>query len=212
MATMTNKYAGVVFDTLKFDMGLKARQFLIQKIKLRHGPPVFGPAFTCQGQYGSDTSNDHIRIEMLEHMYPGCIQVIATGGATDVAVYGDISARLAANFGAFGCVIGGKTRDIDLMPENFAIACTGLSPVDAYGVWHIKDYQTPVFIHTIEINPGDYVFADQHGTMVVPRNRLGEFNRHVAERMGSEAALRKLLIHNISFERIKDLYERSTRW
>src|SRR4051794_21596717 len=99
-------YAGVVYDVLRFDLNLKGPFVLCEQVKPAWGfkQVLFGPAFTCKSEIVTDPAHldDTVRIKMFKSFYPGCVQVIASGGFHKVAQFGDISAKLATKFGCVG--------------------------------------------------------------------------------------------------------------
>lgn len=172
-------YAGLVYDAMQFDLRT-SRPFVVHH-SIRPAWPagqqvMCGPAFTCRGEAVRDPEHirDLVRIEMFRAFIPGCVQVIDTGGDDRVAHFGDISGRLAREHGAVGALIDGFTRDVRLLErDGFPVFCRGVQPVDAYGRWQIVETQRAVYLPgadgRVRIEPGDWVFADADGAMVIPR-------------------------------------------
>ena len=193
-------YAGVVYDALRFDLELGA-PFVVHHA-LRAAWPigqrvVAGPAFTCRGERVASAAEirDHVRLQMFRHFTPGCVQVIDTGGDATVAHFGDISGRLAREHGARGVVIDGFTRDVRLLEADaFPVFCRGVQPIDAYGRWQLVEYQGPVHLDGIEgrvrVHPGDWVFADADGVLVIPAARAEETCVRAEARLAQENAVR----------------------
>ena len=193
-------YAGVVYDALRFDLEL-AEPFVVHHAIRSVWPigqrVVCGPAFTCRGERVANEGQirDHVRIRMFRHFTPGCVQVIDTGGDASVAHFGDISGRLAREFGAVGAVIDGFTRDVRLLEHDaFPVFCRGVQPIDAYGRWQIVEYQGPVSLDGIEgrvrVLPGDWVFADADGVLVIPGARAEETCVRAEARLVQESQVR----------------------
>jgi len=193
-------YAGLIYDTMQFDLRL-ARPFVVHH-SLRAAWPigqqvVCGPAFTCRGEPVRHESQvrDLVRIEMFRSFTPGCVQVIDTGADDRVAHFGDISGRLAREHGAVGAVIDGFTRDVRLLErDGFPVFCRGVQPVDAFGRWQIVETQRPVQLvgseGRVEVVPGDWVFADADGVLVMPLAHVEEICRLAEARAVQEDAVR----------------------
>lgn len=207
-------YAGVVYDTMYFDMDL--RNFTpgtTIKPLGRHAPrPLVGPAFTCVGQHLADDKllDDSVRLTMLQEMTPGCVQVIDGGDDLSVAHYGDISARLARKAGAVGAVIRGHTRDARMIRQiKFPVYCLGVTPVDAYGRWQIRAWQKPIWLSpTVRAQPNDIIFADNDGVLVIPHAKAEQICIHAEARAVIEDKIRADL-EELTPEA---LYSRHGRW
>jgi regulator of RNase E activity RraA len=212
-------YLGVVYDALRFDLRFD-RAFVVHRVLKPLGPlpggSLFGAAFTCRGQrvLEADQIDDTVRIRMFRGFTPGCVQVIDTGGDDSVAHFGDISGKLARRFGARGAVIDGYTRDARILADDqFPVICRGTQPTDAYGRWQIVEYGAPITLPgaegTVAVRPGDWVFADADGVIVIPRE-LGETVCGLAEaRVAREDQVRRELG---ATEDVQELYDRIGRW
>jgi len=56
---------------------------------------------------------------------------------------------------------------------GFPTFCRFRNPVEAFGRFMAVDYQVPIYINGIDgqmvVNPGDYVFGDNDGVVLVPK-------------------------------------------
>lgn len=151
---------------------------------------------------------------MFKAFYKGCIQVISSGGYTDVAQFGDISGKLAKKFGANGVVLDGPTRDIKLIKaDKFPIFALGVQPIDAYSKWQITEFEVPITMPGIDgivtINPGDFIFADSDSVIVIPQNLIDNVLYFAKLRLERENLVRKELLIT---DDIQDLYDKVGRW
>jgi len=213
-------YLGVVYDALRFDLNEREPFVVHRAIKpiypLRAGEFVFGPAFTCRGERVLDPAHldDAVRIRMFQRFTPGCVQVIDAGGDDSVAHFGDISGKLARKFGAVGAVIDGYSRDARIIEEDrFPVFCRGTQPTDAYGRWQIVGYETTVSLAgpegRVRVAPGDYVYGDPDGVLVIRADRVEEVCRLAEARVGREDLVRRELAETTD---IQGLYDRVGRW
>jgi regulator of RNase E activity RraA len=197
-------YAGVIFDAMYHDLGV-SRPFVLDRAvkpgwKLDPHQILFGHAFTCKGQrvlHASDV-DESVRLRMFQDFTEGCVQVIDTDGDDSVAHFGDISGRIARKFGCRGAVIDGNVRDIRLLEEDqFPIFCRGIQPIDAYGKWQITEYQTIIHMRgiqgTVEVAPGDFLFADLDGVLVIPESLIEQVCSHAEKRLEIEVNVRNRL-------------------
>jgi regulator of RNase E activity RraA len=168
-------YTGLVSDALEaLDYHHQCMQSGIYP--LTHTMKVAGPAFTAHGI--STPSRDHkvhdIRLAMFDSMVEGCVQIRDTQGDLSCGQFGEISATAAKSAGCVGAVIDGSTRDSNyLIDMGFPTFCRFRNPVEAFGRFMIVDYQIPIYVQGMSgkllVNPGDYIFGDNDGVVVVPQ-------------------------------------------
>jgi regulator of RNase E activity RraA len=208
-------YSGVIYDTMYYDIKWDQPFTLHQAIKPAWNIPypIFGHAFTVRGhvEYHEKDINDTLRIEMLKKMTPGCIQVMDTNSNYDIALFGDISGKLAKKFGCIGAVIDGNTRDLSIIEKDgFPVFCRSAQPDNAYGIWGIKEYQCPISMSGIHgrvtIRPDDYIFGDPDGIIVIP-NHLAHYVCQLAEkRVIKEDIIRKRIDETDDIQKLYDEY------
>ena len=169
-------YAGLVYDACEH-LGLKGRAMAGGIYPLVHTMKVAGPAFTARAitTPSRERKVHDIRLAMMKSMTAGCIQVRDVQGDTSCGQFGEISATAARAAGCAGAVIDGSTRDSNyLIDMGFPTFCRFRSPVEAFGRLMVVDYQIPIYVRGIDgllaINPGDYIFGDNDGVVVVPKD------------------------------------------
>ena len=150
-------YAGVIYDTMVFDLKIKKNFMLRKEVKpcWNFSEVLFGPAFTCKGEKVLDQEHidDTVRLKMFQKFYDGCVQVISSGGYREVAEFGDISGKIARKFGAVGAVVDAPTRDVKLIEQDsFMLFSDGVQCTDAYGKWQITEFEVPVIMPGIHGN------------------------------------------------------------
>ena len=211
-------YSGIIYDTMIHDIKWHAPFVLSSKIKpaWNMGKPLFGHAFTVLGhiEYRKEDIDDTKRIKMLYEMTPGCIQIMDTNANYSIALFGDISAKLARKFGCAGAVIDGNTRDLGIIEEDqFPLFCRGSQPDDAYGIWGIKKWQVPIQIDGIhgrvEIMPNDYIFGDKDGVIVIPRDIINDVCELAEKRAEKENVIRKKIDET---DNILEIYNEFGAW
>ena len=211
-------YSGVIYDTMTFDLKVK-KNFLVRKeVKpcWSFTEVLFGPAFTCKGERVLDMEHidDTVRLKMFQEFYDGCVQVIASGGYRDVAEFGDISGKIARKFGAVGAVVDAPTRDVKLIEQDgFMLFSDGVQCTDAYGKWQITEFEVPIVmpgIHgLVEINPGDYIFGDPDGVIVIPISIVNEVLEGAEKRLERENLVRQEIYNTND---ILELNNKVGRW
>jgi 4-hydroxy-4-methyl-2-oxoglutarate aldolase len=167
-------YTGLIYDAMEH-FGLPGRALASGIYPLLHTMKVAGPAFTvhCISTPSRDEKIHNIRLGMMQSMTEGCIQIRDTQSDISCGQFGEISATAAKAAGCVGAVIDGSTRDSNyLIDMNFPTFCRFRSPVEAFGRFMAVDYQIPIYVSGIDgkiiVNPGDYVFGDNDGVVIVP--------------------------------------------
>jgi regulator of RNase E activity RraA len=170
-------YGGLIYDVLEhFDFPNQAVSHhltaLAQDMKLA------GPAFTVKGTMSceKDESRRYKRLAMIKEMRYPCVEVRDAGTPFNVAIYGELSATTAQAYGAVGALVDGGIRDSNhLIRMGFPVFARYRNSVEAFGRWMMLDYQVPIRIHgeltdSILVNPGDFIFGDLDGVMVIPKD------------------------------------------
>jgi regulator of RNase E activity RraA len=173
-------YSGLVYDACEH-LGMTGRAMQSGIYPLLHTMKLAGPAFTvhCISTPSRDADLHNIRLGMLKSMTPGVIQIRDTQNNTSCGQFGEISATAARAAGCVGAVIDGSTRDSNyLINMGFPTFCRFRSPVEAFGRFMAVDYQVPIFVSGVDgqmaVYPGDYVFGDNDGVVIVPKDRTLE--------------------------------------
>jgi 4-hydroxy-4-methyl-2-oxoglutarate aldolase len=169
-------YTAAVYDVLAMEFGIHGRAMDSGIYPLLHTMKLAGPAFTvfAVATPSQDEYIHNMRVGMLESMTPGCIQVRSTNHEKRSGQFGEISATAASAHGCVGAVVDGSTRDSNfLIDMGFPTFCRFRNPVEAFGRLMAIDYQVPIIVDGIDgnlvVNPGDFVFGDNDGVVIVPK-------------------------------------------
>src|ERR1700760_2599355 len=110
-----------------------------------------------------------MEIAALDSILPGEVVVVSTAGSVQNAPWGELLSTAARARGARGAVIDGLVRDVKKIDElGFPVFARGIKPVDSKGRGLVLDYNVPVECGGVIVNPGDLVFADYDGVVVIP--------------------------------------------
>lgn len=170
-------YGALIFDVLDH-MGYPNQAASHQLTPLSPEMKLAGPAFTVKGTSTTvkDESKRYKRLAMINQMTSPCIEVRDAGTPFNVALYGELSATSARAHGAAGALIDGGVRDCrHLIEMGFPTFSRYRNPVEAFGRWMMIDYQVPIRIHgelseSIVVSPGDFIFGDLDGVVVIPKD------------------------------------------
>lgn len=169
-------YAGAVFDVLE-ELGYPNQAASHELVALSPGMKLAAPAFTVKGTLTAerDTAGRNQRMKMVCSMNYPCVEVRDRGTPFNVAIYGELSATTARAHGAVGALIDGGTRDSShLIAMGFPVFARYRCPVEAFGRYTLVKSQVPIRIagelaETIIVNPGDFIFGEEDGVVVIPK-------------------------------------------
>ncbi len=105
----------------------------------------------------------------------------------DSAYFGNLNAGLASRAGSVGAVINGLTRDVNAVRNlDFPVFSHGhyCSDIKYRGV--VRSMNKPVLIGEVRVANGDYVFGDEDGIVVVPREKWSEVKAAVLQGIDKE--------------------------
>src|SRR3974377_1945371 len=169
-------YAGLLFDVLEH-LGYANQALSHEIMPISPERKLSGPAFTFKGTTTAvkDESVRFRRLNALKEMKHPCIEVRDLTSPFNVALYGELSATSAAAHGAVGALMDGGTRDSGmLISMGFPVFARYRSPVEAFGRVMTLAHNVPILMsgelsQTVVVNPGDFIFGDIDGVIVVPK-------------------------------------------
>jgi regulator of RNase E activity RraA len=129
--------------------------------------------------------------EALDQLEPGEIYV-ASGGDMRCAYWGELLTATARTRGAVGAVINGFHRDTpQMLAQNWPVFSRGRYAQDSSVRTKVVDFRCPLEIGGVWIEPGDLVFGDLDGVVIVPRKHEKEVIAKSLEKARGEKLVRK---------------------
>lgn len=163
-------YTGVLCDMLD-TIGYN-HQYLPREIQSLRATDVMAgrayPTIICD-VYGEQENPLGKLPEAVDHILEDEIYIV-TGGDRRCSYFGEImTATLRAHKG-IGAVIDGYMRDTrQVLEQNFPVFCIGRNAQGSIYRNQVIAYRVPVEIGNIKINPGDLIFGDIDGVVVIPK-------------------------------------------
>jgi 4-hydroxy-4-methyl-2-oxoglutarate aldolase len=198
-------YTPAVCDVL--DSYELRHQFVHHSIRpLDHTLMIAGPAFTIVGM--SNSTRDHSKRmgpRVIDSFVPHVVACYDTMGDEETGVWGELWSAGAARRGCVGAVVDGGIRDTAYIRRSrFPIFRKYTIPGDAVGRFNIVDFGCPVSIGGVRVNAGDYVFGDEDGIVVIPRELTLDVLQKAEEVCNKEDRIRDAIQENTS---LAELYK-----
>jgi 4-hydroxy-4-methyl-2-oxoglutarate aldolase len=131
-----------------------------------------------------------LMFEALDDLRPNEVYV-ATGGSSAYALWGELMSTRALHLRAAGAVLNGYSRDTHgILRLNFPTFSLGRYAVDQRPRGKVVDYRCPVEIGGVRIAPGDIVFGDLDGVVVVPQAVEAEAIERALAKVAAENKVR----------------------
>jgi 4-hydroxy-4-methyl-2-oxoglutarate aldolase len=167
-------YTAVVSDSLD-QLGVRS-QAMREYLRPLHAQCTFAGwarTISCADVYHIPSDPYSLEIEAIDSLMPGEVAVIGTGKSTRNAPWGELLSTAAKARGARGAVVDGLVRDVGKIEElGFPVFAAGIKPVDSMGRGIVTAYNVPVECGEVLVHPGDFVFGDRDGVVVVPRGMV----------------------------------------
>jgi 4-hydroxy-4-methyl-2-oxoglutarate aldolase len=146
------------------------------------GRVLFGPAVTISYHPSCSAALDPERYNLGNLFYQavgddpaGKVVVLASNGYTDASMGGGTKLMRLQQHGCAGVLTDGRLRDFDELAQyDFAAYCSG--EATRWGGDQVTPFQAnvPVVISRVGVMPGQYVFADASGGVVLPDGQIYE--------------------------------------
>lgn len=185
-------YTGVVSGALD-GMGYRNQGLPPRIVAMSPGLKIAGPAFTGRGEPTDDTTDDDSlrRLAMLESVPHGSVSVWDCGGHQQSAHWGEIMARAVAERGCVGAVVDGGLRDSDFVSDlGFPVFCAFRSVSSSVGRWNIVEWNQEITVGHTRVCPGDWVFGDVDGVVVIPAELVEDVLAEAERREAVESEMR----------------------
>jgi len=131
-----------------------------------------------------------LMLEALDNLQANEVYV-CTGAAPAYATFGELMATRARQLGAAGAVLNGYSRDSrGIVNLGFPTFSLGRFAQDQRPRGRVVAFRTTVQMGKTTISPGDMVFGDLDGVVVVPRAMEHDVVRQAMERVSREDLVR----------------------
>jgi len=135
-----------------------------------------------------------LEMELLDDTRRGQIIVAQCDAEKMSAFWGGLLTNAAVGHGAHGVIMDGGARDYEEIVElGFPVFSAGLIPYDSLGRMDGRDIDIPVTCGGVGVSPGDLVYGDVNGVVVVPSDAADEVINRAWEKVQGESKVREEL-------------------
>jgi len=147
-----------------------------------------------------------LEIQLIDDLQPGEVPVFACGASGRIAPWGELLSTAAHARGAAGAVMDGLTRDVRAIRAlKFPVFAAGIGPLDSKGRGKVVAIDVPVEVAGARIEPGDLIFGDADGVVVVPKAAEVQVISAALAKVQGENATREALSRG---EKLADVFRR----
>jgi regulator of RNase E activity RraA len=188
-------FSSVIMDTLD-SLGSRV-QCMDPRIRpLVPSMRAWGEAVTARFIAVRDTPKTPygLEIQVVDDLREGQILVSQCDAEELSAAWGGLLTTAARSRKARGIVTDGGARDYaEIVELGFPTFCRGLTPYDSLGRMDVVETNVGIRCGGIAVRPGDLIFADVDGTVVVPQEMVEETISKAWEKVNGEGKVRAAL-------------------
>jgi regulator of RNase E activity RraA len=172
-------YTGLISDVLDDKFGCRNQRYIMDyHIRpLYSGAVVVGRAATalCAPIFKEVEDPYKMQLDFVDSLQSGDVVVASQNGVMTAGLWGGLLSTAAKQRGALGAVIDGITRDTrDIKRLKFPVFVKGIAPGDSKGRLEIMNFNEPIQCGGVWVDPGDIVFGDDDGVVVIPGDIFAE--------------------------------------
>jgi regulator of RNase E activity RraA len=136
--------------------------------------------------------------QALDQLEPGEIY-IGTGCPLNCAAWGELLTAAAKYRKANGAVLNGFHRDTArVLEQDWPVFSLGAYAQDSAPRMTIREYRCKIEISDVAINPGDLIFGDQEGVLVIPKGIEKDVTPQALEKSRGEKLVRRSIEKGMS--------------
>lgn len=222
-------YGGSVSDSLN-SLGVRDTVFADRFRPLRQGMQLIGRALpiklhslveprapeeqkVLEARWEAEGGHPQKRMmRTVEAMEDGSVLCFDCGGDMQPAHFGEMSCQLAYSHGCRGMLLAGNCRDTQyvLKMPDFPLFSFGTRP-NAFGGWVITEVNASIYLpghlsHYVRVRPGDFIFGDNDGVQLIPRELVDEVLLRVEAIYEKENKEREQIAAGMSVDEVYRVY------
>ena len=142
--------------------------------------------------YHDDPDTYEKELQAVDECGEDSVMICAAGGSLHSALWGELLSTASRNSGCVGAIVDGATRDVAKIREmEFPVFARGTSVYDSLNRQRVIEVDVIVEIAGVRFCPGDLVFADIDGVVVVPQEVEQEAIQRAWDKVHTENQIRE---------------------
>lgn len=181
-------YSAVVCDALD-GLGFRRQSPRVQLRPLTADGLLVGRCKTTlwADMFHTDPRPYELELQAVDDCQGDDVLIAAAGGSMHSGIWGELLSTAARNSGCVGAIVDGAVRDVPKMRQmQFPVFALGTCIYDSQDRQRVIDVDVPVEINGVRFAPGDLVFADIDGVVVVPQEIEAEAIRRAWGKVHAE--------------------------
>ena len=148
-----------------------------------------------------------LELDLMDSLKLGDAVIHSTDYGGTNAPWGELMSTIAKLRGAVGTVCDSQVRDcVRIIDMGFSVYYSGIRPLDSKGRARIMDFDVPVSCGEVLVHPGELVFADFDGVVVIPKIVENDVLRLAQEKAGKENSSREELLTGKTLKEVYATY------
>jgi 4-hydroxy-4-methyl-2-oxoglutarate aldolase len=149
-----------------------------------------------------------LEIDAMDSLTAGDVVVHSTDYGGTNAPWGELMSTLSKQKSVAGCVCDSQIRDcIKIIELGFPVFYAGIRPLDSKGRARVMAYDVPVCCGEVLVYPGDIVFADFDGVVVIPQSVEEDVFEKAKDKVHRENLSRNELQQGKTLREVYDKYK-----
>lgn len=188
-------FAAVVSDVLDA-MGYSHQS---PRIQLRPLTGIAKLVGRCRTTLWADIAHEDphtydLELKAVDSCQPGDVLIAAANGSMRSGIWGELLSTAARNAGCVGAIVDGAVRDVPQMTQmGFGVVARGTCVYDSMNRQKVIAVDVPVEMDGVRFSPGDLVFADIDGVVVVPQEVEQQVIEQALQKVHSESEVRQAI-------------------
>ncbi len=195
-------------DSLNIDGALLGLKPIVGNVKM------CGYAFTVKyAQYQVKPLEAHGAANYIDDVPAGSVIVVDNAGSDNATTWGDILTRVALNKHINGTVVNGAVRDIEfIIQSKYPLFTKHIYMRSGKNRVYLENTMCNVTINQVVIKPGDIIFGDMNGVLVVPVEYAKEVLNRAYNIKQTEEKIIQAVTDGMALSEARTLYRYDKPW
>lgn len=200
--TLANDLTTAVVGDILDQMGLHDQFLPVGMVPLLPNSKIVGRAMPVLQEDRPTPTNKTddkpfgLLFEALDDLKEGEVYIATGAGSVfHYALFGGLMSTRAQHLKSAGAVLDGYVRDAREIEklDDFPVFSRGLYAQDQGARGKVTRYRCSITIGKVKVEPGDMVFGDREGVLIIPQDVEQEAVRRAVEKATTESAVEKAI-------------------